>query len=1027
MFSYLQSNLSGWHQLPSLAAGALSSGLQRRVISYLLRRLLGHLVKGGELNLDQIEAAIGNGRVEIRSVDLNPDVSFSVSLLLPLGWRTADKRGGCTMSNLSQSFNAKLPPLIRVESGSVGSISIQIPWTGSWSGGEVVVAIADPQLTLCLNETAKRASSEIPVTHMSLVNAAEEVFHDDPEGRQLEQKLEESILEESRASMAAGSTSSSDPAPAVQPRTLVESLVDRLLARLRISVNNTSIILRRESTSVTPLDLEMKLGQVEVTSRPDIPRPNAEMDGPPQRASVTRTITINDVSVWVTLSPPVPFGEHDREGTDAPLSDEDYDDEDGEADEYMEMSQAIPDLRQSQMQQSTLSEGSTSASMYASALDENPPARPKADSSPKRYKVFSIASDPIVLRLTESTNNLSSESDGSERIEMRFDAVVGNIVGFLEPSTAGALFSFSEDVLRAMKTLEDDEELPLGPAPPQQRWIFTLSCNVTVRGAHLLCAYEPSSTLDPQRLALFDQSMTNFWVRPARVHPSIGHLRLRMDSITGSWRITKGETESHAALKVVDLGLFEHLSPALIEETDLAPILPLAVFDFQLMHQYDSVAPMKTAGRSRPEGQRRGQLDALTIDAFDWRGASVAGEGSRSGPYWKAGYGERGWKMRPKHRRSASTSTTIVEGEEANACIDVQTSLGSAQESCVKLAPLHVFVDVSTVDRVLPLLRSLSKNARTDNMSGAQSDLAQSFETLHAPSSPLQQFSGSLSLEHFDDVATRSEKQSSLSVTCDLVRIELRVPLSVPRVGLKRNKALRKKLLGLEVRTGIVILDAQMVNLSIHGMQSSEAGTDQPKIHHDLPSLSRGSRGQEDGVITSIDQITLFYKGVSDTRASVFAILGMLTSEEGPPGAAANVELERPLPPRLVYSSKPAKLKSRGTGEITGPEGGLVDFQLPALRVSLSKELLDGLELMADDLTLWSSGLGVDDNSETDNGTEALKILGSRFFGSKHSISALSGSSASTEVARQSASVPALSLSVSEGEYEPLLSLWRSC
>lgn len=85
MFSYLQSNLSGWHQLPSLAAGALSSGLQRRVISYLLRRLLGHLVKGGELNLDQIEAAIGNGRVEIRNVDLNPDVSLSVSLPLPLG------------------------------------------------------------------------------------------------------------------------------------------------------------------------------------------------------------------------------------------------------------------------------------------------------------------------------------------------------------------------------------------------------------------------------------------------------------------------------------------------------------------------------------------------------------------------------------------------------------------------------------------------------------------------------------------------------------------------------------------------------------------------------------------------------------------------------------------------------------------------------------------------------------------------------------------------------------------------------
>lgn len=80
MFNGLPSFLSGW-ELPSLASyTGLSTGLQKRVISFLLRRALGHLVKPGQLDWNQIEAGVGDGRLEIRDIELETDVS---SLILP--------------------------------------------------------------------------------------------------------------------------------------------------------------------------------------------------------------------------------------------------------------------------------------------------------------------------------------------------------------------------------------------------------------------------------------------------------------------------------------------------------------------------------------------------------------------------------------------------------------------------------------------------------------------------------------------------------------------------------------------------------------------------------------------------------------------------------------------------------------------------------------------------------------------------------------------------------------------------------
>ena len=58
--------------LPSLSP---SVSLQKRFISFVLKRSLGHLVKPGQLDVHQIDAQIGNGYVEVKDLELDSNVS----------------------------------------------------------------------------------------------------------------------------------------------------------------------------------------------------------------------------------------------------------------------------------------------------------------------------------------------------------------------------------------------------------------------------------------------------------------------------------------------------------------------------------------------------------------------------------------------------------------------------------------------------------------------------------------------------------------------------------------------------------------------------------------------------------------------------------------------------------------------------------------------------------------------------------------------------------------------------------------
>jgi autophagy-related protein 2 len=70
--------MSSWYSswLPGLPSidFALPSSIQRRFISFVLKKSLGHLLKPGQLDVHQIDSQIGSGYVQVKDVELDNEV-----------------------------------------------------------------------------------------------------------------------------------------------------------------------------------------------------------------------------------------------------------------------------------------------------------------------------------------------------------------------------------------------------------------------------------------------------------------------------------------------------------------------------------------------------------------------------------------------------------------------------------------------------------------------------------------------------------------------------------------------------------------------------------------------------------------------------------------------------------------------------------------------------------------------------------------------------------------------------------------
>jgi autophagy-related protein 2 len=63
---------SSW--IPTLPSISLPASIQARFISFVLKKSLGHLLKPGQLDVNQIDSQIGSGYVQVANLALDTQV-----------------------------------------------------------------------------------------------------------------------------------------------------------------------------------------------------------------------------------------------------------------------------------------------------------------------------------------------------------------------------------------------------------------------------------------------------------------------------------------------------------------------------------------------------------------------------------------------------------------------------------------------------------------------------------------------------------------------------------------------------------------------------------------------------------------------------------------------------------------------------------------------------------------------------------------------------------------------------------------
>lgn len=71
----IPSFLSWPFALPQLPSISLPDNIQRRFLSFVLKRSLGRFVKPGSLDVERIQAQISQGWVEIEGLEVDTEVS----------------------------------------------------------------------------------------------------------------------------------------------------------------------------------------------------------------------------------------------------------------------------------------------------------------------------------------------------------------------------------------------------------------------------------------------------------------------------------------------------------------------------------------------------------------------------------------------------------------------------------------------------------------------------------------------------------------------------------------------------------------------------------------------------------------------------------------------------------------------------------------------------------------------------------------------------------------------------------------
>lgn len=214
-------------------------------------------------------------------------------------------------------------------------------------------------------------------------------------------------------------------------------------------------------------------------------------------------------------------------------------------------------------------------------------------------------------------------------------------------------------------------------------------------------------------------------------------------------------------------------------------------------------------------------------------------------------------------------------------------------------------------------------------------------------------------------------------------------------------------------RSGAVILD-------LHGIKFSTATDQKVTTRFDMQTSPRAASQQQRDTLLTVccERIAVASTVLGDPIAHVIMSLGSLSSKDDFGDLQPAISAP-PLPLRIVVSqSQPTPTSTLGLSRTTTIS---MTVGVPSVHVAISKALLDGIQLWADDVSQLverTYGTHVGDTETERSESRNPSLIGSRFFAKSKrygSRSSEESSIVSSETRTQTISETVIKVSVTEG------------
>ncbi|KAG2157198.1 hypothetical protein DEU56DRAFT_8443 [Suillus clintonianus] len=662
---------------------SLPSAIQRRFLSFVLKKSLGHLLKPGQLDLHQIDSQIGSGVVQVRDLELDDQAINKILSGSPF----------------------------RLHDGSISCVTAQIPFPNPLTSS-VGLSVQSLHLTLHATPPSDPGSPNSVNLAQSVASVAETFIHGELTPRE-EATLRESLYSDSRPPhvhdeghhLPGGLDSSnhahhkeeigidSDPSGV----SLFATLFEHLLARFEFSAVDTKIVIVHPGHS----SFTLSIPEIAYSTDSGVPKQQSAGDGPSSNSALERSphsghirtvsisgVTITSRDIRATAQRPVVSPRtmspvsltsshvtlHDHQRAPRPVSPaSSYSSID--EDTQMMMSQsivALPPRSQfraspsssviSSMYQSAVSTTGCGSSAIAPALE--PLGKLDTGHMPQPYScdhtagnresthvphwatedlVFSFGADPIVVRLQTPpsyTNHDVAHAPAPEIVLPATESIVVKEDEALSLSVSVGVMSCALRACHVRMLLEmlnycrsKDADTPQYPEVTPSSPIFpcALHASLNIRGIVTLLISEALDQEVPSLEAFFQSPLV-----PPRL-PST-YLRVLLENVTGSLDLSgaPGNQTDAAHVSPISTNIFlSNLSVFMYHssrsiDNDVAQVsLPLLITDHHLHNQY-IVSHCRPFFSSTPiPAQPLSEVTLPTFEVVDWTAVKLAGGSSK--------------------------------------------------------------------------------------------------------------------------------------------------------------------------------------------------------------------------------------------------------------------------------------------------------------------------------------------------------------------------------------------------------------